>query len=314
MNIPIVIIVGAPRSGTSILGRVLDQHPQISTWVEPYYIWDYHFREAPHDKFEAEDASDQVRLWIRKAFHRYRQTFNVDWVVDKSPRNCLKIPFIKAVFPEARYIFLIRDGRDTIVSIKKQWEVKRKVFADSNKGEQWKNQIRIIRRWLSRRPLWSLRFQSLLFEIGPPRYWLKKKFLNQIRWEGRFGWGPRFKGWQEIIDRTTPLEFCAYQWFHCAQGILNNFSTISKEKRFILKYEDFIGDPQTWIENLLDFLNLEFPAGFMKTIPRIWPDNFNKWQRALLLKDRKIIGPIIGKTLIELGYEQDDAWYQSLRS
>ncbi|MBC8392282.1 MAG: sulfotransferase [Deltaproteobacteria bacterium] len=309
MKIPIVIIVGAPRSGTSILGRVLDCHPQVSTWVEPYYIWDRHFREASHDQRNEEDATDQVRVWIRRAFHHYSRTFNVDWVVDKSPRNCLKIPFVKTVFPEARYIFLIRDGRDTILSIKKQWKEKRKIFADGEKGDQWKNRIRIVRRYLGRRPLWSLRLQSLLFELGPPRYWLKKKLLNQLRWEGRFGWGPRFKGWQEIIDRATPLEFSAYQWFHCVQGILENISSIPKEKCFILKYEDFIADPNTWLENLFAFLDLEYPKGFMKMIPRIWADNFNKWQRSMSLKDLKTIGPIIGQTMIEIGYEKNESWY-----
>jgi len=312
MNIPVVIIIGAPRSGTSILGRVLDRHPRMSTWVEPYYIWDYHFREAPHDMLMSEDASNKTRYWIRKAFHDYHQAFKVDWVVDKSPRNCLRIPFVKTVFPEARYIFLIRDGRDTIISIKKQWEVKGGIFADSEKTGQWKNRIRIIRRWLKRRPLWRLRFQSVFFEIGPPKYWLNKKFLNQIRWEGRFGWGPRFKGWQDVVDRTTLLEFSAYQWFHSAQGILENISLIPKENRFIIKYENFIEDPNTSIKNLFSFLHLEFPSEFMEMIPRIWADNSNKWQHELSLRDLKIIGPIIGQSMIELGYEKNKSWYQGL--
>jgi len=309
MNIPIVIIVGAPRSGTSILGRVLDRHPQVSTWVEPYYVWYHHFREASHDQLGEEDASEKVYFRIRRAFNRYRRALNVDWVVDKSPRNCLKIPFVKTVFPEARYIFLLRDGRDTIASINKQWEIKRGIFANTAKSGQWKNQIRIIRRWLSRRPLWSLRFQSLLFEIGPPRYWFKKEFLNQIRWEGRFGWGPRFRGWQNVVDRTVPLEFSAYQWFHCAQGILENISSIPKEKCFILKYEDFIGDPKTWLENLFTFLDLEFPKGFMNMIPRIWGDNAGKWPRILSLEDLQMIGPIIGQAILALGYEKNNSWY-----
>ena len=65
MNPPIAMIIGPPRSGTSILGRALDQHPRISTWIEPYYIWDHFFRTAPDDELTAVDATDKVRKWIR---------------------------------------------------------------------------------------------------------------------------------------------------------------------------------------------------------------------------------------------------------
>jgi len=39
-HIPILLIIGPPRSGTSILGRVLDAFPAVSSWVEPYFVWD----------------------------------------------------------------------------------------------------------------------------------------------------------------------------------------------------------------------------------------------------------------------------------
>ena len=313
MNIPIVIIVGAPRSGTSMLGRVLDRHPRVATWIEPYYIWDYNFREAPHDQLSEDDASDKICFWIRKAFIQHLKALKVDRIVDKSPRNCLKIPFVRTVFPEARYVFLLRDGRDTILSIKKQWESKRRIFIKTEKGSQWKERIRLIRRWLDRRPLWRLRFQSLIFEIGPPRYWFKRKFLQQIRWDGRFGWGPRFKGWQKLIDQVTPLEFSAYQWKHCARGIIENASSLPEDMYFFLKYEDFIVDPKASIKNLFSFLDLEFPEGFMEVIPQIWADNYNKWRQALSLEDLKMIGPIIGSTMIDLGYEKNESWYQSFK-
>lgn len=35
------MIIGAPRLGTSTLGRILDQHPLFSNWVEPYYLQDH---------------------------------------------------------------------------------------------------------------------------------------------------------------------------------------------------------------------------------------------------------------------------------
>lgn len=310
INIPIVMIIGVPRSGTSILGRVLDHHPRIATWIEPYYIWDHYFREAPHDQMTENDATDEARLWTHRAFDKYRRALRVEWVADKSPRNCLKIPYVRQIFPDARYIFIFRDGRDTVLSILRQWERKSEIFAETEKSGQWQDRIYILRRWLGRRPTWRFRLQSILFELGPPKNWLKKKFLHQIRWEGRFGWGPRFEGWQEIIDRATTLEFSAYQWVHCAKGIIDNIDLIPENKRLSLRYEDFIGDPQGSIKNIFSFLGMEFPAGFMKRIPEIRAGNFNKWRQAFSIDDLKSIGPIISKTLISTGYEISDSWYQ----
>jgi hypothetical protein len=308
-NSPPVIITGVPRSGTSILGRILDLHPRVSTWVEPYYIWDHHFRSAPHDERTADDATDEVRSWICRAFSRYRKKLNADIVADKSPRLCLKIPFVHKVFADARYIFIVRDGRDTVLSMWRQWQKKKEIFGESQQDGQWQNRLYVIKRWLGRRPTWPFRIQSVIFELGSPLNWPRKRFLNKIRWEGRFGWGPRFKGWQDIIDHTTPLEFSAHQWMHCARAILDNIDLISQERRVVLKYEDFIMEPQTSIKKTLDFLNLEVPNGFMAKIPPVWSDNSNKWLWAFSADERRQIGPIIGRTLIDCGYARDESWF-----
>ena len=306
------MIIGVPRSGTSILGRVLDRHPRISTWVEPYYIWDHHFREKPHDQMTAEEATAEVKVWVRKNFTAYLKAIDAELVVDKSPRHCLKIPFVRQIFPEARYIFIFRDGRDTILSMFRQWQIKKEIFGETGQNNQLRKRIFVLRRWLKRRPLWRFRLQSILFELGSPSNWFKKKFLPQIRWEGRFGWGPRFNGWQEIVDHVSHLEFSAHQWIHCARGILDNMNLLPAERCIALKYEDFIGDPQSSLESIFQFLGKKLPDGFMDIIPEIRADNSNKWRQAFTKRDIQHIGPIIGKTLIEYGYENDEAWYQSI--
>jgi hypothetical protein len=313
-NLAVAMIIGAPRSGTSILGSILDHHPSISTWVEPYYIWDHHFRDAIHDERDANDASDDIRRWIRRAFLSYRDNQNVEWIIDKSPRNCLKIPFVHKIFPNARYIFLLRDGRDTILSISHQWKIKRSIFAKDKVSKQWRDRLAIYRRWLKRRPTWQFRIQSLFFEFGPWRHWIKGKFLNDIRWVGRFGWGPRFKGWQNVIDRVTPLEFNAYQWNHCVKKMLNSMNLIPEYKKVVIKYEDLIGNPINVIERILGLINLNIPEGFINKIPPIKSDNYNKWREAFSSTELKRIGPIIGQTMKEMGYENDELWYIGLDS
>jgi hypothetical protein len=38
-------------------------------------------------------------------------------IVEKSPRNALRVPFLRAVFPEAKFIHVLRDGRDVACSL-----------------------------------------------------------------------------------------------------------------------------------------------------------------------------------------------------
>jgi hypothetical protein len=91
---------------------------------------------------------------------------------------------------------------------------------------------------------------------------------------------------------------------------MDNIHLIPENKRFSLRYEDFIGEPQESIKNIFSFLGMEFPVGFMKRIPEIRAGNSNKWRQAFSISDLKSIGPIIGKTLIETGYENADSWYR----
>lgn len=43
-------------------------------------------------------------------------------IVEKTPRNCFRIPFLKKLFPDAKYIYLTRDGRSNISSLIEGWK------------------------------------------------------------------------------------------------------------------------------------------------------------------------------------------------
>ena len=44
-------------------------------------------------------------------------------LLEKTPRNALNIPFLNAVFPDARYIYLYRDPRQTVASLIEAWSM-----------------------------------------------------------------------------------------------------------------------------------------------------------------------------------------------
>jgi hypothetical protein len=43
-------------------------------------------------------------------------------LLEKTPENCLRLPFLQALFPDARVIYLTRDGRSNINSLIEGWK------------------------------------------------------------------------------------------------------------------------------------------------------------------------------------------------
>ena len=126
-----VIIIGAGRSGTNMLRDVLTKLEGVDTWPcdEINYIWRQGNRDHPTDEFTAAHATDDVTHSIRSAFsRRIRQSDLCNYaegrrfILEKTCANSLRVPFVDAVLPEARYIFLIRDGRDVVASARKRWQ------------------------------------------------------------------------------------------------------------------------------------------------------------------------------------------------
>ena len=45
-------------------------------------------------------------------------------MLEKTPKNSLRIPFLAAVFPEARFIYLHRDPREVLASMMEAWTIR----------------------------------------------------------------------------------------------------------------------------------------------------------------------------------------------
>jgi hypothetical protein len=125
-----IIIYGAPRSGTTYLNRILSEHPDIFISREiRLFLWVneslnvltqsdeflYHHRDA----FVAHLRS--VYPDLIRSFYRTLEP-NVRYWGDKYPHyaspehpGCLET--IRELFPQTRFIHIIRDGRDVVTSL-----------------------------------------------------------------------------------------------------------------------------------------------------------------------------------------------------
>ncbi len=145
-----LFIVGAPRSGTKLLRDLVKQHPGIGIpdyeteflprWLdrdfdldrdfEAFYDWATRFMYFKYmadegrcislDQWQAASPSPDVRgVFEGLCRHDAGQPEGV-WG-DKSPNYRAHLPELKALYPEARFVHIVRDARDVCLSSNKAW-------------------------------------------------------------------------------------------------------------------------------------------------------------------------------------------------
>ena len=108
-----VFVVGSPRSGTTFLGAALARIPGTSYQFEPVavkaavpYIW---------SGIWPEEKSRRLVTGVH-TFLKAIQLEQGRTLIEKTPRNVFIVPQLSRWYPEARFVGLIRDGRDVAAS------------------------------------------------------------------------------------------------------------------------------------------------------------------------------------------------------
>ena len=96
-----VFIIGAGRSGTNLLGHILEADPRFWNNYECRYVWNYRQKTLSHDIRRASEATDAVKNYIRRYFTNLVDEHGRT-VVDKTPSNVFRIDFMHEVFPKGK--------------------------------------------------------------------------------------------------------------------------------------------------------------------------------------------------------------------
>ena len=127
----IIFLIGAPRSGTTLLARMLGAHSMIYGRAEPHLItpiahlgYYANVQKAPYDPFNAEQAIrefvtdlprgeadylDALRAYTDTLYERMLSTApGKRFFLDKTPAYALVLPFLVKLYPDAKYIVLTR--------------------------------------------------------------------------------------------------------------------------------------------------------------------------------------------------------------
>ena len=189
---PAPFIVGVPRSGTTMLRLMLDAHPDLAIPPETYFVTN--LIEAAdggagpeqlanvlvsHRRFGdlgIEEPELRRRLGaigrpsggdaVRVAFELYAEGRGKSRWGDKTPAYLTNIAEIAGAVPEARFVHLIRDGRDVALSILRMPEVDRPMRNPDSVGlvaTRWSRRIERARRQAEAVPHYlEVRFEELV--------------------------------------------------------------------------------------------------------------------------------------------------------
>ena len=135
MNIPdmserMIFIIGSPRSGSTLLERMISAHSAVLGGPEPHLLTPLahlgYFQsvdKAPYDHLRAVNAQreyvatlpggeadyiEALRAYCHVLYGRKLEGTGKDRFLDKTPAYALVLPFISKVFPRAKYIVLTR--------------------------------------------------------------------------------------------------------------------------------------------------------------------------------------------------------------
>lgn len=281
-----VVIIGAPRSGTNMLRDVLSSLPGFATWPcdEINLIWRHGNRDHPSDELGPELATPRVGAYIRSRFDRIRERYDARTVVEKTCANSLRVEFVRAVVPDARIVFITRDGLDTTASAMERWHAPLDLSYTAAKAKFV--------------PTSDLPYYGARFVAGR----LRRTGKNQDRvmsW-----WGPKTHDWAQLIA-TRPLdEICLLQWQQCVDSAERGLSGLSSDQVHRVSYESFARAPEAGLRGVLDFL--ERPDAFdPAAIAQISPRSIGKGRAALSQEARERLGALAQPTLQRLGYDKD---------
>ncbi|MEM8906706.1 MAG: sulfotransferase [Bacteroidota bacterium] len=231
-----IILIGPARSGTKILRDTIATHPQINkVGYDINFIWKKYNEQVPHDALQADQASPQLIRFVRKYFKK--QAGTAPMVIEKTVSNTLRIPFVLRVFPNAKFVFLYRDGRDAVESVRRQW--------GTAPGAKY-----LIQKFLSV-PFLDVIPYVIKYAIDLIRIKLKWKTTED------YVWGVKYPGYEKDLQTKSTLDFCAHQWKHCIEAMQKDQHHIDNSQMRTVHYEDFVTNPKKVLSDLATFLDVD---------------------------------------------------------
>lgn len=193
---------------------------------------------------ELPDAATTARL--RRRFEQMRRRAGADVFLSKRTANNRRIQYLHQIFPEARYVHLVRDGREV---------------AQSLSAVEW---------WDGHTVWWDGRTAVEMERSGEPR-----------------------------------LAICARNWVRELEELRTQLRSIAPDRVIELRYEELLRAPHAQLERLVRFLGLAYTADYRAAISALqlrpvrarWGSEWSEQQLQCVLRETQPL-------LRQLGYTE----------
>jgi hypothetical protein len=168
MSGPPIFVVGCHRSGTTLFRLILDSHPHISCGPETRFLADLE-KVTDDDNwprmglygFPREYWHHQVATLFNDFQSRYAARRGKTRWADKTPLYAGHLDYLNALFPDALFINVVRDGRDVARSHRDTWG--------------YRSGLKAIEKW----PRYIRMAEAFAPKVGPDRY-LEVRYENLV--------------------------------------------------------------------------------------------------------------------------------------
>jgi hypothetical protein len=276
---PYLFVVGCPRSGTTLLQRMLDHHPRLAVANDTHFIPravpglepgsdlpltpDLTERVRTYHRFHrlgvsddaVEEAAAQSRTYsefVAALYSSFAAEHGKPLAGEKTPDYVRHLRLLSSLFPWAKTVHIVRDGRDVALSLL-----------------EWAREDR-----------------------GPGRFAL----------------------WRE-----EPIAVSALWWSWLVSAGRLDGGTLGPRRYHELRYEDLVAHPEQRLRVLAAFIELPYAPEMAryfegKTRPRpgrsaksAWlppTSGLRNWRTQMSVRDQELFEAIAGRLLSELGYER----------
>ena len=278
---PFAFVVGCPRSGTTLLMRMLDSHRRLALVDEAHFIPSVITgavaksdpaltpalveRARNHRRFHRLGLSDEfVRdtangtrtysEFVSALYSEYGKARGKRLVGEKAPYYVRFLPVLHALFPRVRFVHIIRDGRDVALSL--------------------------------------------------------------VNWAHRKNKGPvaRYE-----LARHEPVAACALWWAERTATGCRDGKRLGPAHYLAVRYEDLVARPEGELRRITEFLELPYAPAMLKfheakirhkpglSAKSAWlppTPGLRDWRRDMAPRDVELFEALAGDLLTDLGYER----------
>ena len=267
-----------------MLRDVLCQLPGLATWPcdEINAVWKHgHLLATPYDDYAASMATPALARFVETRFARLAEATGCQVVVEKTCANSVRVGYVRALLPAARFIFVHRNGADAVASA--------------------------IKRWTSSIDLkYTLRKLRYVPAVDLPVYgwrYLRNRAGQMLDDQQRMrAWGPMTARVAAAAQQGDIAAAAAWQWRECVERSLSELPAHCAR----VQYESFVRAPASALNDLTRQAGLDVACQDVieAAVSTVRADLAGQGVEQLeALGARETVASIINPALAQLGYD-----------